>query len=200
MSRETPFEGLPEGCRIEGDWGGSNTATKVPAPWRDGKKKAQCLGYLVDGTVDILINIAMCKGHSSRFGRFTMTMKNHFGTFAPGPGHKKSSFEYLLAINQTREILGPIDRRTGRVLYPRQQLCLVDALWASEGGPGGKPSHQPNFLAMGVSAPLVDYVVATNLRRRTMGWKINMKALREILACFGYHQGDLPNGGRIIEA
>ena len=200
MSRDTPFEGLPEGCRIEGTWGGSRTATRVPAPWKDGKRKAQCLKHVVDGTVDILINIAMCKGHSNRFGGFTMAMKNHFGTFSPKPGHKKSSFEYLLAINRTPEILGPMDKRTGRVLYPRQQLCLVDALWASEGGPGGRPSHQPNFLAMGVSAPLVDYLVATDFRRRTMGWKIDMKALREMLASFGYHQGNLSNGGRIIEA
>jgi hypothetical protein len=199
MSRETPFEGLPEGCRIEGTWGGSRTLTKVPAPWQDGKEKAQCLRYLVDGSVDILINIAMCKGHSSRFGRFTMTMKNHFGTFSPGPGHKKSSFEYLLAINQTREILGPIDHRTGKVLYPRQQLCLVDALWASKGGPGGKPSHQPNFLAMGVSSPLVDYLVATDFRSRTMGWKIHEKALREMLLSFGYHHDDVPNGGKIVK-
>ncbi len=200
MSRDTPFEGLPEGCRIEDTWGGSHTATMVPAPWKDGKGQAQCIKPLVDGTVDILVNIAVCKGHSSRFGRFTMTMKNHFGTFSPKPGHKGSSFEYLLAINQTPEILGPMDRRTGRLLYPRQQICLVDALWASEGGPGGTPSHQPNFLAMGVAAPLVDYLVATDFRRRTMGWQINMKALREMLAAFGYHQGDLPDGGRIIRA
>jgi hypothetical protein len=66
-------------------------------------------------------------------------MKNHFGTFDPGPGHWTGSQDYLIAINQTPEILGPMDRRKGKVLYPRQQLSLVDALWASKGGPGGRP-------------------------------------------------------------
>ena len=85
MGRNTPFAGLPEGVQIEEQWGGVTTLTDVPEPWKKNGNKAKCLQYLVDGSVDILINIAMCKGHSDKFGGFTMTMKNHFGTFDPSP-------------------------------------------------------------------------------------------------------------------
>jgi hypothetical protein len=127
-------------------------------------------------------------------------MKNHFGTFAPSPGHQSGSQDYLIAINQTPEILGPMDRKTGKVLYPRQQLCLVDALWASKGGPGGNPTHQPNFLAMGVLSPIVDYQLATQFRGNQMGWEPNMEMTRRMLTEFGYTEADLPRGGNLIEA
>ncbi len=199
MARYTPFAGLPEGCQIEDDWGGITTPTTVPAPWKKTGGKSLCLKQLVDGSVDILINIALCKGHSRRFGGFTMTMKNHFGTFSPSPGHMGGSSDYLIAINQTPEILGTIDKQTGNVLYPRQQLCFIDALWASRGGPGGRPTNQPNFLAMGVMSPIVDYLVATRFRGEKLGWEPNMKATRRMLADFGYEESDLPAGGQIIE-
>jgi hypothetical protein len=196
MDRETPFAGLPEGTRIQGRWGGSNTSTSVPKPW---DSEAKCVEHLVNGTVDILVNISMCKGHSSTFGGFTMTMKNHFGTFAPSHGHWVGAQDYFIAINQTAEILGPMDGRTGKVLYPRQQLCIVDALWASKHGPGGNPSHQPNFLAMGVTSPVVDYVTATRFRGEKMGWSYDEEATRRLLTEFGYGESDLPQAGRIIE-
>jgi hypothetical protein len=141
----------------------------------------------------------MCKGHSSKFGGFTMTMKNHFGTFDPSPGHRSGALDYLIAINQTPEVLGPMDPRTGKILYPRQQLCIVDALWASEGGPGGYSRSQPNFLAMGVLSPVVDYVVATQFRGVRMGWQPNLEVTRRMLAEFGFNENDLPAGGKIIE-
>jgi hypothetical protein len=201
MGKHTPFGGLVEGCRIEDKWGGSTELTDVPAPWKGsrGKKAPRCMSHLVNGSVDILVNIALCKGHSARFGGFTMAMKNHFGTFSPGPGHDDGSQEYLIAINQTPEILGPMHQRTGKVLYPRQQLCLIDALWASRGGPGGNPSHQPNFLAMGVLAPVVDYQIATKFRGEKMGWEPNMEMTRRMLTEFGYTEADLPAGGKLIE-
>jgi hypothetical protein len=199
MSRYTPFYDLPEGCRIENQWGGSSTLTAVPKPWNNGKGKSKCLKHLVNGSVDILINISMCKGHSERFGGFTMTMKNHFGTFSPRPGHREGSLDYLIAINQTTEILGAMDKRTGKVLYPRQQLCLVDALWASKGGPGGNPTHQPSFLAMGALSPIVDYQMATKFRGKKMGWQPNMKPTRRMLSDFGYDERDLPAGIEIVE-
>lgn len=199
LSRETPFADLPEGCRIVDRWGGVSTVTTISAPWERRGGKAECVKALVDGTVDILINIAMCKGHSMTFGGFTMSMKNHFGTFDPEHGHRSGALDYLIAINQTREILGAMDARTGKILYPRQQLCLIDALWASKGGPGGLPSHQPNFLAMGVFAPVVDFVVATSFRGEKMGWPPEMEATRRFLSDFGYNEKDLPGAGKIIE-
>jgi hypothetical protein len=199
MMAATPFQGLPQGTRLERDWGGFTMTTPVPTPWRG--NSSICVEHLVSGTVDILVNIAMCKGHFPQFGNFTMTMKNHFGTFAPGPGHvsAETALDYLIAINQTPEILGKMDDKTGKVLYPRQQLCLVDALWASEPGPLLEPTHQPNFLAMGVLSPVVDYLVATQFRGKKMGWEPNMEATRRILSDFGYSESDLPVGGKIIE-
>jgi hypothetical protein len=199
MGRNTPFAGLPEGVRIEDQWGGATTFTSVLAPWKKRGNKAKCIRPLVDGSVDILINIALCKGHSDKFGGFTMTMKNHFGTLDPTPGHREGATDYLMAINQTPEILGSMDKKTGRVLYPRQQLCIVDALWASEGGPGGYPRSQPNFLAMGVFSPVVDYLMAARFRKEKMGWEVNMEVTRRMLADFGYQERDLPGGGKLIE-
>ena len=199
MRKKTAFAGLPEGCRIENRWGGSSTLTSVPAPWKNGKEKSRCLKHLVDDSVDILINIALCKGHSSRFGGFTMTMKNHFGTFDPGPGHERGRQDYLIAINRTPEILGAMDKQTEKVLFPRQQLCLVDALWASKRGPGRNSTHQPNFLSMGVLSPIVDYQMATKFRGERMGWQPNMKMTHRMLTDFGYNEEDLPAGGKIIE-
>jgi hypothetical protein len=199
ISKNTPFSDLPEGCRIENKWGGSPVRTTVPKPWKDGTGQSKCLKYLVDGSVDILINIAMCKGHGQQFGGFTMTMKNHFGTFSPMPGHITNGLDYLIGINRTPEILGEIDKQTGKVLFPRQQLCVVDAIWASKGGPGGNPTHQPNFLAMGVLSPIVDYQVATKFRGERMGWQPNMKATRRMLTDFGIDERALPAGWEIIE-
>jgi hypothetical protein len=200
IERYTPFGGLPEGCHIAGTWGGITALTAVPGPWKNSGGQSKCVRHLVDGSVDILINVAVCKAHSKRFGGFTMAMKNHFGTFSPGPGHEPGSLNYLIAINQTPEILGSMDERTGKVLYPRQQLCVIDALWASKGGPGGNPSHQPNFLAIGVMAPVVDYQVATKFRGEMMGWYHYMPAARRMLTDFGYTESDLPAGGKIMEA
>jgi hypothetical protein len=199
MKQNTPFAGLPEGVKIEDNWGGINTEVSVPPPWGDGRRTTKCLRYLANGAVDILVNVALCKGHSETLGGFTMAMKNHVGTFTPWWVHQDEALEYLLAINQTPEILGPMDPSTGRVLYPRQQLCIIDALWASEGGPGGYPRTQPNFLAMGVLAPVLDYVIATRFRKEKMKWDINLKATRRMLTEFGYQESDLPAGGKLIE-
>jgi hypothetical protein len=196
---DTPFTGLPEGTRIENRWGGINTPAPVPKPWGNGDGKSKCMEHLVNGSVDILVNISMSKGHSRNYGGFTMTMKNHFGTFSPSPGHGDQPLEYLLGLNQTQEILGSMDKKSGAVLYPRQQLCIVDALWASKGGPGGNPSHQPNLIAMGVTSPVVDYILATQFRKEKMGWSINMDATERFLTEFGYSRSDLPNGGKLIE-
>lgn len=198
MATSTPFAGLPEGVRIEGRWGGPSQKTSIPAPWKGSGGTSECLRPLVDGSVDLLVNISMCKGHSVQYGGFTMTMKNHLGTFAPSPIHTNQGLEYLIAINKTPEILGTMDNRTGTVLFPRQQLCIVDALWASKGGPGGCPSHQPNFLAMGVFSPVVDYYIATTFRGRMMGWEPNLDATLQIIEDFGYSPRDLAAAGGLV--
>ncbi|CAD7841607.1 MAG: hypothetical protein [Olavius algarvensis Delta 4 endosymbiont] len=198
IDKKTDFVGLPENCRIENTWGGSTTKTAIPGPWKDGTGSAKCLAHLVDGSVDILVNVAMCKGHSDKFGGFTMTMKNHFGAFDPWPGHMWGGSEYILSINKTKEILGEMEPGSDRLLFPRQQLCIIDALWASECGPGCVSSHQPNFLAMGVLSPVLDYVVATRFRGEQMGWQPNMEMVSRMLSEFGYEKSDLDFGGKIV--
>lgn len=201
LSSSTPFKGLPEGVRIENRWGGSNVATSVPAPWKGGTGNAKCLSHLVQNKVDILVNIALCKGHSNAFGGFTMCMKNHFGTFEPGPGHQPDGrADYLIAINKTPEILGRMDPASGNVLFPRQQLCIIDALWGSQGGPGKDSTSQMNRIYMSTFAPAIDYQVATHLRQREMGWRVNTQVAERFLKESGYRPSGLPNGGRIIDA
>ena len=59
---------------------------------------------------------------------------------------------------------------------------------------------QPNRLFMGIFAPAVDYLVATNFRKKEMGWSINTKVADRFLADFGFKVTDLPNKGRLFEA
>jgi hypothetical protein len=200
LAEKTPFTGLPEGCRIVGKWGRINTAVPVPAPWKGGAQEANCLKNLAVGNIDILINIALCKGHRDTFGGFTMTMKNHLGTFDPKWAHKSGGTEYLLAINKTPQILGDLSVKSGEVLFPRQQLCVVDALWASEKGPSCDTSCQPNRLYMGTFSPVLDYQVATQFRKGIMGWAVNEEVAERFLTEFGVNKSELPNRGRIIDA
>ncbi len=201
MSKWTPAQDLPNGARAVGGWEGSQVETVVPAPWFDGSHKAKCLGPLVRDEVDILVDIALCKGHGQNFGGFTLAMKNHFGTFSPRPSHQPGGgVDYLIALNKAPEILGQMDPETGKVLFPRQQLCLIDCLWASEPGPGGESTHQPNRLFMGTLPAVLDYQVATKFRRDAMGWKTNDRVASRFLSEFGYQPSDLPAGGEIIDA
>ena len=125
-----------------------------------------------------------------------MSMKNHLGTFDPKWAHVFGATDYLLAINKTPQVLGDLSTKSGEILFPRQQLCIIDALWASEEGPGCDTSCQPNRLYMGTFAPALDYQVATQFRKGTMGWDINEEVTERFLSEFGFQRSDLPNGGR----
>jgi len=199
------FEGLPEGCRVEELWGGISAETHIPKPWPDtvNRGKSKCLRHLVDGTVDILINMAKCRCHAfSHLGGFSLTMKNHFGSLLPHWGHPPDNgLNYLISINQTTEILGSMDKRTGKILYPRQQLCLIDGLWTEETDRISSrwQLKQTNFLTMGVLAPILDYQVATKFLRDRMEWNLPAPVTKRMLSDFGYSESDLPNGGKLIE-
>jgi len=200
MLKKTPFKDLPAGCQVVGKWGGMKAEVEVPAPWSNNEGKTLCLGSLARGKVDILVNLALCKGHSPSFGSFTMTMKNHLGTFFPKWAHKKGGTEYLLAINKTPEVLGEISPK-GKLLFPRQQLCIIDSLWASLQGPGCESSDQPNRLFMGTCSPVIDYVVAHEFRVKTMGWPVARKVTSRFLTEFGLTEDDLPSEeARLINA
>jgi hypothetical protein len=200
LSEKTPFRDIPEGCRIVNRWDGINTEVSVPAPWKGGVQKAECLKNIASRQVHILVNLSVCKGHSNKFGGFTMTMKNHLGTFDPKWAHRTGSTDYLLSINKTPEILGELEPETGKVLFPRQQLCLIDALWASQDGPHCQSSTQPNRLFMGTFSPVLDYVVASRFRKQTMGWDMDEGVSARFLTDFGLSRADLQNEGQIINA
>ncbi|MEW6743946.1 MAG: DUF362 domain-containing protein [Planctomycetota bacterium] len=199
MVKKTPFEALPEGCNVAATWGGFAGKTRVGEPWKGGKSETACVKPFAEAKVDILVNIALCKGHSQDYGGFTMLCKNHFGTFIPRPGHEDGGTDYLFAINKTPLVLGEIDAKESKVTFPRQQLCLIDALWASEDGPGCESSVQPSRLYMGTFAPVADYLVARNFREKEMGWGLNETVTKRFLSEFGYSPDDLHDGGKIIE-
>jgi hypothetical protein len=106
------------------------------------------------------------KGHDQfDKGKVTLCQKNHYGTFQAQPASYPKpdgcgGIEYLLDINKSRPILGgtPI----------RQQLCIVDSLWAMEGGPTGGTMVKNNRIVMGVFAGAVDYLVAKKIRQSVM--------------------------------
>ena len=198
MAKEPPFDDIPDGVNLAATWGGSDTPVTVPHPWFDGTKKAKCLSHLAKGEVDILVDLALCKGHNMEYGGFTMAMKNHFGTFNPKPGHKEDGTDYLLAINQGQQILGEMNSK-GKVLFPRQQLCIIDALWGSKPGPAGSSTHQMNRIFMGARNNVLDYQVATKFRQGEMGWRINTRVANRLLTDWGYKPEQLPNGGEIID-
>ena len=64
--------------------------------------------------------------------------------------------ETLIGINQSEPILGGDP--------PRQQLCIVDSIWAAAGGPVSSITDAPLCLVMGTFGPIVDYLTAKKLR------------------------------------
>ncbi|MBF0430746.1 MAG: DUF362 domain-containing protein [Fibrobacteria bacterium] len=180
----TPYkgDGLPEGVIVSkgNNSLGGREETQVPAPWSG---TANCTKHIADGTIDILVNFAVNKGHSDSRGRTTLSMKNHFGTFDPSHGHENDSatqFDYLISINKSDAILG------GEV--PRQQLVVMDSIYAMTHGPTGKaPNFTPGVLLMGTFGPAVDYATVKLIREEEMDY--NHSAFAEtFITSFGYSQ------------
>ena len=138
-----------------------------------------CPADLVDGNIDILVNIAACKSHFGtgnhfNYGSCTLCMKNHFGTFTDGTKPQWSNNLHvpndgatppppplaLFEINKHSAILGgsPV----------RQQICIVDALFSNgASGPGGGFDNRTDRLVMGTFAPIVDYFSVKNILLNT---------------------------------
>ena len=134
-----------------------------------------CAADLVDGNIDILVNVAACKSHNGTGGHFsygscTLCMKNHLGTFTDGTRAQYSDNLHvgnsgasppppplaLFEINKHSAVLGgnPV----------RQQICIVDALLSNgNSGPGGGWDNQTDRLVMGTFAPIVDYLTAKKI-------------------------------------
>jgi hypothetical protein len=154
-------------------------------------------GDLVKGTTDIIVNIAVNKGHNSptfNVGMTTLCLKNHFGTFLNSGGgggmyggmltamHLHST-KGLLNINRIPEIVGgnPV----------RQQLCIVDSLWAAKDGPDTNVTDKPDRLVMESFAGAVDYCCAREIREKIMGvTNHQQQVIPQYLTAFGYKETD----------
>lgn len=143
---------------------------------------------LVNGVTDIIVNIAVNKGHNSTFnvGKTTLCLKNHYGTFLDNSGmamHLHNASNALTNINKTASIVGgdPV----------RQQLCIIDSLWAIKGNVTGSISHKPDRLIMGTFAGAVDYCCVKKVREEVM--KVTnheQENIKKFLTEFGYKETD----------
>lgn len=121
----------------------------------------------------------MNKGHTrSEFGSATITMKNHLGTFSP-----VHSTDYCIGITKSDAIVGGTP--------PRQQLNIVDSLWASMSGPSAIPDKAPYSLVMGTCSSVVDYATIIKIREDVMGASHNSSVVNRFLTDFGYSPADL---------
>jgi hypothetical protein len=149
---------------------------------------------LVDGVIDILVDIAVVKVHSGpgtsySFGSCSLCMKNHLGTFINnGTDANPSStglhtLNAILEINKHPAILGgnPV----------RQQLCIVDSLLANGNGAGGSFDTRVDRIVMGTFAPTVDYCTATNIMATVMNKPDRNNNLSKFITSFGYAATDV---------
>jgi hypothetical protein len=170
--------GLPSGVLVSNRSSllGGDVSTPVPD-----QGNHDCPADIANGNVDILVNCAVNKGHSSWNGNCTLTMKNHYGTFSPD---NHSNMSYIVGINKSNAIVGgtPV----------RQQLCIIDSLWGMTYGPGGTPNHNTYRLIMGTFGPAVDYLTAIRVREDEMGVGHNTN-IDSFLTAFGYSTTDRDN-------
>jgi hypothetical protein len=142
-----------------------------------GGSSANCSADIANGVTDILINIANNKGHTM-MGKATLSMKNHFGTFAPNHDNN-----YVFNINKSDAILGgtPV----------RQQLCFIDSIIANKASNTGAPDvAPPYYLIMGVFGPAVDYLTVKKVREPVMGATHDAATITSYLTTFGYAESD----------
>jgi hypothetical protein len=137
----------------------------VPVTIAAATKSISAPADLVNGVIDILVDICTLKVHSGPgtsygFGSCSLCMKGHLGTFInQGTDASPSStglhvLEAIFNINKHAAILGgnPV----------RQQLCIVDGLLAN-GGNSATWSVRTDRIVMGTFAPIVDYFAANKL-------------------------------------
>jgi hypothetical protein len=175
---------LPTGVRVSNynSLLGNTVSAPVPAPYNGNQN---CTANIANGTIDILVNIACNKGHDDTYGRVTLTMKNHYGTFDPGP----HSYNYTVGINMSEAIVGGTP--------PRQQLCIIDSLWGMKPGPGGVPGdgisggERPNIyrLIMGTFGPAVDFLTCKKVRETELSAP-SAANVNNFLTSFGYTTTD----------
>jgi hypothetical protein len=149
----------------------------------DTKQSAHnCTRAIADGTIDIVVNISVNKSQDENVGKTTLTLKNHAGTFSPYPIHFGGGLDYIMAFNKSDAFWGgsPV----------RQQLCIVDTLWASsKGGPWSVPDNRLDRLVMGTFSGAVDYLTAKKIREPLM--RVNHGPIDRFVRDFGYEETEL---------
>jgi hypothetical protein len=160
------------------------TVVSIPDPYTETDKQAFCTTDLNNDIVDIVVNLAVNKGHDAEWGGCTLGMKNHFGTFNRLPGGKHRGYNYLVGINKSYAIVG------GKV--PRQQLSIIDSIVSATNGPSAPPdidTKWPYRLIMGTFAPAVDFITAKVVREAEMAVPPNV-VIQGFLPSFGYTEAE----------
>jgi len=160
----TPFVGqsLPEGVIVSKKHDALGGTMKTVILQKDDFREYKCTRMIADGSIDILVNIAVNKSHDQKLGGTTLSLKNHAGTFDPLPIHAGGGFDYILGFSKSDAFWGgnPV----------RQQLCIIDSLWASvKGGPFNAPDKRLDCIVMGTFSGAVDYYTAKKIREPLMG-------------------------------
>jgi len=174
-------DGIPQGVTVA-----NLSLNSVPTKNIDvGSKQIKCASLVLES--DILVNIAVNKGHDqSDKGGFTLCMKNHTGTFIKSTGFMQNcpTLQEMIDEQKSEAVIG-----TGDPV--RQQLCIVDSLWAAVKGPGNPADCLPARIAMGTFAPAVDILVVREIREKIMGAKHTESAISTILSSFDLTEEDL---------
>jgi hypothetical protein len=168
-------KGLPAGVQVSDKYSALGGTVKAPIP-APNKGEYHCAKALSDGSIDLLVDIAVNKGHQQGYGGTTLTMKNHAGTFDPKPLHLGGGMDYLIAFNKSDAIRGKD--------AVRQQLCIIDSLWGAKNGPGGPPDKRLDRLVMGTFSPVVDYLTAKKIREPELN--ATHKDIERFVTEFGY--------------
>jgi len=181
--------GIPAGVHADSarkeTMGGSLAPAPVPPP---AEGDYPVVKALADGEIDVLVNIAVNKGHEPWNGSYTLCMKNHFGTFTsmPYPGEwpdNHGDYKYIIAINKSDAIIGGTP--------PRQQLCIVDSIFGAMEGPIDIYTlKDPCRIVMGTFAPAVDFLTVRRIREEVMGATHDAALVDGVLPHFGYDPAD----------
>ena len=144
---------------------------------------ATCTADIAKGKVDILVSLAVNKGHPN-FGGATLCMKNHFGTFIANHFNNNNTNmnNYIFNINKSDAIIGGSP--------PRQQLCFIDSLIANKASNTGSPEAMPGYLVMGTFAPAVDYLTVKKIREDVLKCTHDAAVISSYLTSFGYAATD----------
>jgi hypothetical protein len=180
----SPFvgKGLPAGVIIGDKDKAMGGTMKLSIPEKGKFPSYKCTRMVADGSIDILVNIAVNKNHDKNLGGTTLTLKNHAGTFEPLRIHTGGGLDYILGFSKSNALWGgnPV----------RQQLCIVDSLWGStSGGPFVIPDKQLDCLVMGTFSGAVDYLTAKNIREPLMGAAHG--PIDRFITDFGYEEKEM---------